>query len=108
MFIYQPIAKDLENVIKLIVELLNAENCDTEELYSLLKIELKNRKDVSEIISEIWPEMVTDKARHRLCEFLIKTDIRPQIVCERIYIPWVSRIDIILSKLINSNKNQCT
>lgn len=77
-------------MIKLLVELLNAGNCDTEELYSLLKTEQKNRKNVSEIISEIWPEMVTDKARHNLCEAMVKTDVRPQTVCEQIYLPWVS------------------
>lgn len=79
-----------KNTTKLIIELLNAGDCNAQELGSLLRTEQKNRKDVSEIIGEVWPEMVTDKARHGLCEALVKTDVRPQVICERIYLPWVS------------------
>lgn len=78
-----------ENSTKLIVELLNAGDYDVRELGSLLRTERRNRKDVSKIIGDVWPEMVTDKARHGLCEVLIETDVRPNVVCEHVYLPWV-------------------
>lgn len=81
--------KDHENTTKIIVELLNTEDNDPQELYSLLKTEQMNHKGVLEIIRDVWPEMITDRARHNLCEALVKTDVKPHIVCEQIYIPWV-------------------
>ncbi|XP_025207678.1 uncharacterized protein LOC112603366 [Melanaphis sacchari] len=77
-----------ENAIKQIVEMLNAGDYDAEELFSVLQIELRNRKDVSEIIGDVWPEIVTDNARHGFCETLVKIDVKPQIICEQIYLPW--------------------
>lgn len=81
---------DDKNTTKLIIELLNAGDYDAQKLSSLLKTEQKNRKDVSAIIEDVWPEMLTDEARHDLCEALVKTDVRPQVICEQIYLPWVS------------------
>jgi len=78
-----------ENTIKKIVEILNAGDYDEEELFLVLQTELRNRKDVLEIIGDVWPEIVTDRARHGFCEALVKTDVRPQIICEHIYLPWV-------------------
>jgi len=78
-----------ENGIKQIVEMLNAGDYNAGELFSALQTELSNRKDVSVIIGEVWPEIVTDKARHGFCEALVQTDVRPQIICEEIYLPWV-------------------
>jgi len=78
-----------ENAIKQIIEMLNAGDYDAGELFSTLKTERSNRKDVSEIIGDVWPEIVTDKARHGFCEALVEIDVKPQIICEEIYLPWV-------------------
>lgn len=86
-----------ENAIKLIVEMLNAGDYDAGELLSALQTERNNRKDVSEIIGDVWPEIVTDRARHGFCEALVQTDVRPQIICEEIYLPWVcTYLEIIM------------
>lgn len=82
---------DRGNVIKLIVEVLSSGDFNVQKLSSLLKTELKNRPEVLEIIGKVWPEIITDTARHGLCEALIKTDVKPQIICEHIYLPWVSK-----------------
>jgi len=78
-----------ENATKQIVEMLNAGDYDAGDLLSALRIERNNRKEVFEIIEDVWPEIVTDRARHGFCEALVETDVRPQIICEEIYLPWV-------------------
>lgn len=80
------------NASKLIVELLNPGGFEMDKLCSLLKTELKNQPNVSEIIDNVLPKIITDKARHDLCEALLKTNVEPQIVCKQIYLPWVSKI----------------
>lgn len=78
-----------ENAIKQIVDMLNSGDYDAGELLCTLQAERRNRKDVSEIIGDVWPEMVTNRARHGFCEALVETDVRPQVICEQIYLPWV-------------------
>lgn len=90
---------DHGNIIKLIVEVLNSGDFNVQKLCSLLKTELKSRPEVLEIIGEVWPEIITDAARHSLCEAFIKIDVKPQIVCEHIYLPWVS--EILIKSVIN-------
>lgn len=75
----------------IIIEMLNAGDCDAQELGSWLKSEEKNGKDVSEIIGEVWPEIVTDEARHGLCEALVDIDVKPHFIFEQIYLPWVRK-----------------
>lgn len=36
--------------------------------------------------------MITDKARHGLCEALVTTSVQPQIICEQTYMRWVGEI----------------
>lgn len=91
-----------ENAIKQIVEMLNAGDYDTKELFSALQTERSNRKDVSEIIGDVWPEIVTDKARHGFCEALVQTDVRPQIICEEIYLPWFKTRESNLTGFVDS------
>ncbi|VVC38416.1 Hypothetical protein CINCED_3A024146 [Cinara cedri] len=99
----QPSKQNHENITKVIIELLNNGNCcNLQELCSLLTTEQKNRKDVSEIIRNIWPELVTDKARHGLCELLVKTNVRPHIICEQIYTPWLKICESNLTGFIES------
>lgn len=74
---------------------MNTEDYDPQELYSLLKTEPMNHKSVSEMIRDVWPEMITDRARHNLCEALIKTNVKPHIICEQIYIPWVGMLHLV-------------
>lgn len=78
-----------KNAIKQIIDMLNAGDYDVGELFLVLKTDLKNRNDVSEVIRDVWPGIVTDRARHSFCEALLKADVRPQIICEQIYLPWV-------------------
>lgn len=59
-----------------------------------------NHKCVLEIIRDVWPEIITDRARHNLCEALVKTDVQPHIVCEQIYIPWVGMLNLVKNELI--------
>lgn len=92
---YYTLVRDNEDTIKVIIELLNAGDYNTQELYDLLKIKQRDQKNISEIIINIWPEMVTDRARHNLCEALIKNDVRPYIICEQIYMPWVCKITFL-------------
>lgn len=87
-FVSEP---DYENISKVVIDLLNSGDCcNTQELYSLLSTEQKNEKDMSDIIKDVWPKMISDKARHNLCEALVKTDVKPHMICEQIYTPWVS------------------
>ncbi|XP_026810561.1 uncharacterized protein LOC113552081 [Rhopalosiphum maidis] len=99
----QPLVEDPhENAIKKIVEILNAGDYDKEDLFSVLQTELRNRKDVLEIIGDVWPEIVTDRARHGFCEALVKTDVRPQIICEQIYLPWFETRESNLTGFVES------
>lgn len=84
--------RDDGNTTKLIVELLSSGDFEMDKLCSLLKTELKNRPDVSEIIGDVLPRIITDTARHGLCEALLKTNVEPQVVCKQIYLPWVNEI----------------
>lgn len=81
---------DNEDIVKVIIELLNADEHNSQELYNLLRTKQIDKKKTSKIIRDVWPEIVTDKARHNLCEALIKTEVRPHIICEEVYVPWVS------------------
>lgn len=91
-----------ENAIKQIVEMLNAGDYDTGELYTVLQTERSNRKDVSEIIRDVLPEIVTDRARHDFCEALVDTDVKPQIICEHIYLPWFKTRESNLTGFVDS------
>ncbi|KAL4148475.1 hypothetical protein QTP88_002708 [Uroleucon formosanum] len=91
-----------ENATKQIVEMLNAGVYDGGELLSALQTERNNRKDVSEIIRDVWPEIVTDRARHGFCEALVETDVRPQIICEEIYLPWFKTRESNLTGFVKS------
>jgi len=72
--------------------MLNAGEYDAREMCALLNTERRNRPDVSELIGEVWSEIVTDKGRHGLCEVLIEVDVKPQYVCQQVYLRWVSEI----------------
>lgn len=89
---YFILVRDNKDTIKVIIELLNNGDYNPQELNDLLKFKQNHQKNISDIIIDIWPEMVTDKARHNLCEALIKTDARPHIICEQIYTLWVCKM----------------
>lgn len=99
----QPQVEDShKTAIKQIIDMLNAGDYDAGELFLVLQTELRNRNNVSEVIGDVWPEIVTDRARHGFCEALLKTDVRPQIICDQIYLPWFETRESNLTGFVDS------
>ncbi|XP_050436397.1 uncharacterized protein LOC126843110 isoform X3 [Adelges cooleyi] len=93
---------NLKNSTKLIVEMLATDKCDAKKLADLIKLEKTRRNDVSDLIAEILPDIVTDIGRHRFCEAIVKINEHPQVVFDQIYTPWLKTCKTNLTGFIDS------